>query len=301
MCWSFGRSKWAGTQSGGWWKNWCLTVEANVNKRKVLKTLIWQKKIKEVWHHYMNSRCQTRTMEKKSQLKTIKVCLFQLVWFHLVALLFRIGDGSDDKELVNHAQQLEVTPRRRSNIGNSSTPMRPCRGQSDGMSRPCHLWAPPSVWDQWRSRRKSPDQTGGVTARGCQPNLECTILACWQIWWTFLSRRRAKMDFSPSPYEVSKPFLMDYLLLHLHLLYSVSLFFLPILFYKCVFYCFSFWFPLVLYHFLFFCISVLVWFGLRLLCVWSHGFSVSKLSLSPPPVLSFDLMVFVFLLRVYCY
>lgn len=37
------------------------------------------------------------------------------------------------------------------------------------------------------------------------------------------------MDFSPPPprppYEVLKPFLMDYLLLHLHLLYSVSLYF----------------------------------------------------------------------------
>lgn len=39
----------------------------------------------------------------------------------------------------------------------------------------------------------------------------------------FLSQRRAMMDFSPPLYEVLKPFLMDYLLLHLHLLYSVSL------------------------------------------------------------------------------
>lgn len=63
---------------------------------------------------------------------------------------------------------------------------------------------------------------------------------------SFLSQRRAIMDFSPPPYEVLKPFLMDYLLLHLHLLYSVSLF-LPISFYKCVFYCFSFWLPLDLF------------------------------------------------------
>lgn len=42
------------------------------------------------------------------------------------------------------------------------------------------------------------------------------------------------MDSSPPPYEVLKPFLiMDYLLLHFHLLYSVSLF-LPLSFYKCV-------------------------------------------------------------------
>lgn len=40
-------------------------------------TVIWQKRRrKKVCHHYMTSCCQTLTMERKSQLKTIKVSLF---------------------------------------------------------------------------------------------------------------------------------------------------------------------------------------------------------------------------------
>lgn len=55
----------------------------------------------------MSSCCQTRTMERKSQLKTIKVRLFSLSLISLSCSCFRIGAGSGDEELVNHAQCWE--------------------------------------------------------------------------------------------------------------------------------------------------------------------------------------------------
>lgn len=171
----------------------------------------------------MNSCCQTRTMERKSQLKTIKsMSIFQLVWFHLVALLFRIGDGSDDKELVNHAQRREDT----SDIETASaTPQLPWGLVGEGVTA-CRTPPPedsPRLSGTSDSAGfKSPDQTDGVTARGSQLNLECTFLACWQIWWTFWSQWRAITDSAPRPMKYWSLFLMDYLLLHLHLLYSVS-------------------------------------------------------------------------------
>lgn len=87
----------------------------------------------------------------------------------------------------------------------------------------------------------------------------------------FLSQRRAMMDFSPPLYEVLKPFLMDYLLLHLHLLYSVSLF---LFFFSPRFIFINVSFTASLSDFLwistffsFVAFLFLVWFGLRLLCV----------------------------------
>lgn len=127
-------------------KNWCWPVKAHVNNRKVLKTLIWQKekKRKKVWHHYMNSCCQTRTMERKSQLKTIKsTSIFQLVWFPLVALVF-----ASVTVLMTRNWWTTRSGERTCGTGDSSTPMRPYRGRSDSIVAPCHLWPPPSVWDQ---------------------------------------------------------------------------------------------------------------------------------------------------------
>lgn len=63
---------------------------------------------------------------------------------------------------------------------------------------------------------------------GCQQNCGRTALNCWQIG-SVLSQWRAMMDRSPLLSEVLKLFFMDSLL-HLHLLYCVSL----VLFYVCV-------------------------------------------------------------------
>lgn len=94
----------------------------------------------------------------------------------------------------------------------------------------------------------------------------------------------------PLPFKVLTPSLMDYFGLHLHRLYSLSS--VPVSFYKCVFYCFLLD---MIFLWSFLCISVLLWFGFCLLCVfWGHKFSVSKLSLGPLSVLSFDLAEFVF-------
>lgn len=168
----------------------------------------------------MNSCCQTRTMERKSQLKTIK----KYVYFSVSLISFSCSSFSDWWRFwwQGTGEPRAATRGHRNGIGDSSTPMRPCRWGGDSMSHPASWGLPPSVWDQRLCWIKSPDQSDGVTARESQMNLECTFLACWQIWWTFWSQWRAITDSAPRPMKYWSLFLMDYLLLHLHLLYSVS-------------------------------------------------------------------------------
>lgn len=246
------------------------TLKGSVNSRK-RRSFDWRKK--KVWH----SCCRTRRMERKSQLKTIQVRLFSVSLISFSWSCFCIGDVSDDEEVV-------------------------CSG--DGMHRwlfrlpmrTCSVWHPASC-----DAARCIDQISHWRRESTESWAHNSGLLTDMIEW-FLSHRSAIMDFGATPYEVLKPF--SYGLSSPALAPALfCLIFFQFSFYKCVLYCFSFWFPLDLnlFFFLFFRISVLVWFGLRLLCVWSHEFSVSKLSLSPFPVLSFDLMVFVFLFRVYCY
>lgn len=207
-------------------------------------------------------------MERKSQLKTIQVRLFSVSLISFSWSCFCIGDVSDDEEVVC--------------IGDFSTPM-----------RTCSVWHPASC-----DAARCIDQISHWRRKSTESWAHNSGLLTDMIEW-FLSHRRTIMDFGATPYEVLKPF--SYGLSSPALAPALfCLIFFKFSFYKCVFYCFSFWFPPPFFP-LFFRSSVLVWFGLRLLCVWSHEFSVSKLSLSPLPVLSFDLMVFVFLFRVYCY
>lgn len=226
-------------------------------------------------HHYINSFCQTRTMERKSQLKTIKVRFLFFGGFFSVNLI--------SYSCCSFSYRWRLWWKGTGEAGAASaTPQLLWGLAGDGVTATLH----PATCDLLCLSGTS-DAAGGGWGFRIRPaeslQKEVNWILSVQLWpadrWDgFLSQWRAMMDFSPPLYEVLKPFLMDYLLLHLHMLYSVSLFF-RVSFYKCVFNCFnSFWFPLELYLFSFCCISVLVWFGLRLLCVLSHEFSISKLS-----------------------
>lgn len=97
--------------------------------------------------------------------------------------------------------------------------LRPCGGRRDRLLHPftsdlCLFWPPQEA-------------TIGSDC-GCQQNCERTALNCWRI----PTQWRAMMYWSPPLYKVLKPFFMGSLL-HLHLLYCVSL----VLFYVCA----SFW------------------------------------------------------------
>lgn len=71
-----------------WRKNWCWPLKAHVNNRKVIKTLFWQKKKKKsditTWIHAV----RPEQWKEKANWKQSKYVYFQLVWFHLVALVF---------------------------------------------------------------------------------------------------------------------------------------------------------------------------------------------------------------------
>lgn len=173
--------------------------------------------------------------------------------------------------------------------------MTPCRGQSDSVSHPatCDLVSLSGICNA----------AGGKDRIRPVESLQEKVDWNAQFWpadgfdGVIFVTTEGYNGLQPPPYEVLKPFLMDYLL-HLHLLFC--LFFFPFHF-IIVFCCFSFWFPRDLY--LFSPLAFLFWCGLDCACfVFEVTSSVSpKLSLRPLPVLSFDLMVFVFLLRVYCY
>lgn len=143
----------------------CLPVKAQQHKKHTHKKKRLLKRKKK--NHYMNSCRQTRTMERKSQLKTIKVCLFSVSlisfscscfshwwWFLWI------------KQPLNHIRKWQGVPGVKGGIGDSPAPVRPFGGWSVA---PCHLNTRPDGWSH--------------TARGRRLNLERTILACWQIWW----------------------------------------------------------------------------------------------------------------------
>jgi len=163
----------------------------------------------------------------------------------------------------------------------------------DGVAAPAALGSPPSEAGGWR---RSPDQT--VEALKEEVLLIYGLLT--NMMERFLSQRRALMD-RPALWSIeafssrlSSPALAP-------ALFCVSLS-SRFLFINVSLTAFSFWFPLDLYLIFYFFSSFafLFWCGLDCVCFWSHEFSVSETSLSPLPVLSFDLMVFVFPFRVYC-
>lgn len=201
--------------------------------------------------------------KEKANWKQSKYVYFSVSLILFSCSCFRIGDGSDDEELVNRTQRREDVP----DIGVPSATPQLLWGLAGDRVTACYTLPPmtssvclgpvtlPEVktWsDRWSHCKRKLTESWAHNSGLLTDMME-----------SFLSQRRAIMDFSPPPYEVLKPFLMDYLLLHLHLLYCVSLF-LPISFYKCVFYCFSFWFLLDLY--LFSSFAFLFWCGLDCAC-----------------------------------
>lgn len=143
----------------------------------------------------INSWCQTRTMERKSQLKTIKVKLFSVSLISLSRACFRVLDGSNDEELVNPTQWRKDVL----DVGvASATPQLLWGLAGDGVIMCCTL--PPvtsSVClgpvmlqevttrsDWWRKLTESWAHSSG-------------LLTDMMEW--FLSQKRAIMDFSPLP------------------------------------------------------------------------------------------------------
>lgn len=290
MCWSLGESKWASTQSGAWQKELMPACESSCQKHKTYKDSLLKRQI-TTWIHAVGPG----QWKEKANWKQSKYIYFQLVWFHLVALVcfvfFALVMVSADKQLLNHTQQREDVP----DVGVVSATPQLLRGLAgDGV-----LYL--ATCDQWRCHRWTPDQTDGVTLREeVDWILRPQMLTDTMEWFFFFLvtmegynglQPPALWSIRAFSYWLSAPTLTP-------ALFCVSL--VPISSYKCVFCWFSFWFPpnFHLSHSLHFC---LVWFGLCLFYVWSNEFSVLKLSLSPLPVLSFDLMEFVFILRVYCY
>lgn len=168
MSWYFSLEFDGGTDAG----LWTLTSTTEKDRRRK----------KNVWHHYMDSCCRTRTMERKSQLKTIKsTSIFQLVWFHF---------------LFSHRWRFWWRGTGEPHAAAAGTPWL-LWGLAGGAEwqhvGPCHLWPSSSSSSSsvlsGTSDAAWGNQTGGVTAWGSQLSLERTILACWQIWWNhFLSQ-----------------------------------------------------------------------------------------------------------------
>lgn len=132
--------------------------------------------------------------------------------------------------------------------------MRPCRGRSDSVLHP-------ATCDLLRLSGTS-DAAGGYNQIRLVEEVD-RILST-QLWpadrydgMIFVTKEGYNgLQPPPLPFKVLAPFLMDYLVLHLHRLHSLSP--VPFSFYKCVFYCFLLY-TIFLWSFL--CFSVLLWFG----------------------------------------
>lgn len=198
MCWSFWRVKKNDPVLDMEWNKLMLACEGSCQQKKTLKRyffffsfLFCQQKRSD----RINSWCQTRTMERKSQLKTIKVKLFSVSLISLSQACFRVLDGSNDEELVNPTQWrkdvLDV-------VVASATSQLLWGLSGDGVIVCCTL--PPvtsSVClgpvmlqevttrsDWWRKLTESWAHSSG-------------LLTDMMEW--FLSQKRAIMDFSPLP------------------------------------------------------------------------------------------------------
>lgn len=264
--------------------------KAHVDDRKVIKTLFWEKErnLKSdttTWFHVGPEQWKEKANWKQS-------VFFQLVWFHLVALVF----------LHRWRFWWRGTGEPRAAARGCAWCRHPATLQllwglaGDGVT----AWDTLPPRDLLRLPETSDAAEGRDQIRSAEALKEevIWIMACWQdMMERFLSQRRAIMDCPPLslPYEVLKPFLIDYPLLHLHLLYSASLF-RPVSFYKCVSYCFSFWFPLDLYRFSSF--AFLFWCGLDCACSvflksWVQCLQDEFESSSSPPFWSDAVCVFI--------
>lgn len=145
-------------------------------------------------------------------------------------------------------------------------------------------------------------RTGGVTERGRRLSPESWAHDCVRLTETMVCQNRGRL-------WTSAPCPMKYWSLFLWIIFSctctcftLSLSLLS--FYKRVFFCSPVSSPLDLHSFS--SLAVLFWCGLDCTCfvfeVMSHSVSPSWVWAPPPhPVLRSDLMLFVFLFRVYCY
>ena len=174
-----------------------------------------------VWNHYVDPRSQTRMKERKEKNppeNNQSTPIFQLVSFHLVTLLFCVCGSW----LMTRMWRNTLGDRLDAWAAPEIPQLRPCRGRRDKLLHPF-------TSDHCLFGTLQEVTTGSDC--GCQQNCECAALNCWQIG-PVLSQWRAMMDWSPPLYKVLKLFFMDSLL-HLHLIYCVSL----VLFCVCVLAC----------------------------------------------------------------
>lgn len=258
MCWSFWRVKKNDPVLDMEWDKLMLACEGSCQRKKTLKRYFFfffpsfcQQKRSDC----INSWCQTRTMERKSQLKTIKVKLFSVSLISLSRSCFRVLDGSDDEELVNPTQWRKDVL----DVGVASvTPQLLWGLAGDWVIVCCTL--PPVTSSVCLSGTS--DAAGGYNQIRLVEEVDWILSA--QLWpadryngMIFVTKEGYNgLQPPPLPFKVLAPFLMDYLVLHLHRLHSLSS--VPFSFYKCVFYCFLLY-TIFLWSFL--CISVLLWFG----------------------------------------
>lgn len=168
-------------------------------------------------------------MERKSQLKTIPVHLLftSLVSFSCSFFLFffpRIHGGCGDEEVASPSQHwqdvLDVA-------APSATPQL-LWGLAGDQVTTCHNPHPPTPAGTSCLFGTSDAAGGKVRVRPVESRQnEVNRILSVELGLLTDLYQRAVMDLSPPLYEVLKPFLMDYLLLHLHLLYRY-LFFFPL-------------------------------------------------------------------------
>lgn len=255
----------AGTWSGVWWQNWCWPVRPHCQQTESSKDThlteeeVGKKKSLTSLHEFMLSDLDNG--KKKPTENNQSTSIFQLVWFHLVALVLASVTVLTTRNWWTTCGSERTSP----------TPQLLRGLAGDGVAacwHPCHLLCLSGTSDTaggkvWIRLVKS-------LQKGSQLNLECTILACWQIWWTFMSQRRAIMDYSPAlwsieafSYGLSSPALAP-------ALFCVS-FTSPFHFINVSFTAFLSDFLWNSDLFLFFCFSVLVWFWIApALCLKSR-------------------------------
>lgn len=199
-------------------KSWFWLVKAPVNDRKSwLKLLIWQKKKKiTTWIHSV----RPGQWKEKANWKQSKYFFFSPVNLILYSC-------------CSFSCRWQLRWRGTAEAGAASaTPELLWGLAGDGVTAMLH----PATCDLLRLSGTSDAAGWGYRgAGGFRSDRWSHWILSVQLWpadrWDgLLSQWRAMMGFSPPLSEVLKPFLMDYLLLHLHMLYSVSLFFPPLSF-----------------------------------------------------------------------
>lgn len=135
-----------------WYLIWSLTEELvlacenSCQHRKVLKTFIWQEKKKSLTslHEFMLS--DQDNGKKKPTENNQSASIFQLVWFHLVTLVFASVTVLMTRNwwTTRSSEWMCLMSERQRWLLNYYEAL---QGMEWQHVAPCHLWPPRSVWD----------------------------------------------------------------------------------------------------------------------------------------------------------